>query len=60
MLAVDIAVKSGTKDMNKIHVHVKTDNITTVRFVNKMLGETKSQKLAQVAKQMWQFFLQIK
>jgi hypothetical protein len=30
MLAVDIAVKSVTKDMNKIHVHVKTDNATTV------------------------------
>jgi hypothetical protein len=52
MLAVGIAVKSVTKDMNKIHFHVKTDNVTNVRFVNKMEVETKSQKLAQVAKQM--------
>ena len=52
MMAVDIAVKSVTKDRHKIHVHVKTDNVTTVRYVNKM-GGTKSQKLTHIAKQIW-------
>ena len=56
MMAVDIAVKSVTKDRHKIHVHVKTDNVTTVRYVNKM-GGTKSQKMTHIAKQVWQYCL---
>ena len=55
--AVMFAVQSFVKDQQKIHVHLKMDNTTTVAYVNKM-GGTKSLAMSNISKQLWDFCLQ--
>ena len=52
--AVLFALKSFLKSMTKSQVLVKTDNTTTVAYINKM-GGTKSSDLIQITKELWQF-----
>ena len=57
MKAVMFAVQSFIKDEQKIHVHLKVDNTTTVAYVNKM-GGTKSLAMSNISKQLWDYCLQ--
>ena len=54
--AASIAVKSMTKSKEKIHIHLKMDNVTAVTYVNKM-GGTKSPILTEIAKDLWEYCL---
>ena len=54
--AASIAVKSMTKSKEKIHIHLKMDNVTAVTYVNKM-GGTKSPILTEIAKDLREYCL---
>jgi hypothetical protein len=56
MKAACFAVKSFTKARKDVHIHIQTDNITTVANINKM-GNTRSMQLVEVAKELWEYCL---
>jgi hypothetical protein len=59
MKAAMFAIQAFTKTMEKTHVHIQVDNMTTVANINKM-GNTTSEQLIQVTKEMWNYCLQRK
>ena len=56
MKAVQFAVQSMTKESKNIHVHIKSDNKTTVAHLNKM-GGTHSGLLLKITKEIWSLCL---
>ena len=54
--AATFAVKSMTKDKNKVLVHLKMDNVTSVAHINKM-GGTRSKLLNDLTKDLWEYCL---
>lgn len=56
LLAVLLAVKSFTRHRPCAHIHVRSDNMTTVAHINK-LGGPRSQELFRIAKELWDFCL---
>ena len=54
MKAVNFAVQAYTKEMRQIHVHLRVDNTTTIAYINKM-GGTRSIRMLEVAKELWQY-----
>ena len=50
--AVQFAVQSLIKEREKIHIHIKSDNTTTVAHLNSM-GGTKSGLLVKITKEIW-------
>jgi hypothetical protein len=56
MRAVWLALQAFTKQENYSHVHIRTDNVTTVSYINKK-GGTKSDRLVTIAKDLWNFCL---
>ena len=51
LLAVSHALKSFCKSQTKLHVQVKSDNSSTVAYINNMGGKT--EKLNNIAKDIW-------
>ena len=56
MRAVWLALQAFTKQEKYNHVHIRTDNVTTVSYINKK-GGTKSDRLVTIAKDLWNFCL---
>ena len=56
MKAADFGIRAFTKNQNNIHVHLKSDNRTTVAYVMKM-GGTVSLDLVQLTKDLWEYCL---
>ena len=54
--AVMFAVKSFTKDMSQVNVHLRVDNTTTMSYINKM-GGTKSMDMINISKSLWDYCL---
>lgn len=54
--AVWLALRTFLPDERNLHVHVRTDNMTTVAHINK-LGGTRSSHLIDLTKHLWQFCL---
>ena len=57
LLAVEFGLRAFLPQLRNKTVSVRTDNITTVAYINKM-GGTRSELLLQVAKNIWNFCLQ--
>ena len=56
LLAASLAIKAFTKDKHVSHVHLKTDNTTTVSQIQKM-GSTRSKSLFNLTTDLWKYCL---
>ena len=56
LLAASLAIKAFTKDKHVSHVHLKTDNTTTVSQIQK-LGSTRSKSLFNLTTDLWKYCL---
>ena len=57
LLAASLATQAFTRNRKVSHVHIKTDNMTTMSQINKM-GSTTSQDLVAQTKVLWDYCLQ--
>jgi ribonuclease HI len=57
MRAVWLALQALTKQKKYRHVHIRSDNVTTVSYINKK-GGTKSERLINLTKDLWNFCLE--
>ena len=56
LIAVKLAILTFTKEKPVIAVHLELDNTKALLYLVKM-GETRSQELLQVAKEIWDYLL---
>ena len=56
LMAASMSVKAFTRDKHVTHVHVRSDNLTTVSQIAKM-GSTRSKSLFNITADLWQYCL---
>ena len=57
--AAELAVRTLARNKTALHIHLKMDNITALSHINK-LGGTRSQRLTEITKSLWEFCLKKK